>query len=216
MVYDRKLQLAVQDELAWEPSVAAAHIGVAADSGIVTLTGHVNTYAEKGAAETAARRVKGVRAVVEEIKVKLPNDARYSDGEIATAAADRLDNDVYLPRDKVKATVENGWVTLTGEVAWDYQRTAARQCVERLPGVTGVSDHISLKPVVNVENIRDDITHALHRSWFFDPQTISVSAEAGKVRLSGTVKSPAERAVAAATAWSAPGVTDVRNDLLVG
>ncbi|RFB79805.1 BON domain-containing protein [Methylovirgula sp. 4M-Z18] len=215
MSHDDKLQQQVLEELGWEPSVTSAHIGVAVDNGIVTLTGSVNTFVERSMAEAAAQRVKGVRAVVEEIKVKLPDDARFDDGELATGAADRLDRDVFVPHGAVKVGVENGWITLSGEVSWDYQRRAAEQCVERLPGVTGVSNHIELKPVVNVENIRDDITHALHRSWFFDPQTIVVSAEGGKVRLSGTVKSPAERAVAAATAWSAPGVIDVRNDLTV-
>ncbi len=110
-------------------------------------------------------------------------------------------------------TVEKGWVTLTGEVDWHYQKDVAAQDVHRLLGVTGVSNRITIKPKVNVSNLSDDIMHALHRSWFFDPETISVSAEDGVVTLTGTVPSPHDRQVAAATAWAAPGVTDVVNEI---
>ncbi|WP_413993414.1 BON domain-containing protein [Labrys okinawensis] len=215
MSHDSKLQRAVLDELAWEPSVSAGHIGVSTEDGIVTLTGHVGTFAEKSAAEAAARRVKGVKGVVEEIKVRLAGDVRITDDEIARAAADRIAADVYVPQDSVQVTIEERWLTLDGEVAWDYQRKSAEQCVSRLPGIVGITNLITLKPAVDISNISDDITHALHRSWFFDPQTINVTAEGGNVRLTGTVQSPEERATAAATAWSAPGVTDVRNELTI-
>lgn len=212
---DRHLQEAVLAELNWEPSVNAAHIGVTANAGVVTLTGHVESFAEKHAVEEATRRVKGVKAVAEELEVRLPVETKRSDDEIAAAAIDRLGWDVSVPRDAVKINVEQGWVTLTGEVTWHYQKAAAAEDVRRLFGVVGVSNHISIKPRVNVENVSDAIMHALHRSWFFDPRTINVSANGGKVRLSGTAPSLHDRQVAAATAWTAPGVTDVENDIAV-
>jgi osmotically-inducible protein OsmY len=213
MSKDNQLQEAVLAELRWEPSVTAAHIGVAA--GVVTLTGHVQSFAEKQAAETATRRVKGVKAVVEKIEIRLPFDAKQTDEEIAAAAVNRLAWDVSVPRDAVKVEVEKGWLTLTGQVDWYYQKEAAEQDVRRLSGVVGVSNQIAIKQKVNTSNIGDDIMHALHRSWFFDPQTIKVTAQNGKVRLTGTVHSPHERQVAASTAWAAPGVTDVENDITI-
>lgn len=215
MPTDSHLQQAVTDELSWEPSVVSAHIGVTAASGVVTLTGHVMTYAQKHAAETAARRVKGVKAVAEAIEVRLPFETKRTDEDIAAAAIDRMGWDVSIPRDAVQVKVENGWVTLTGQVDWHYQKEAACQELRHLSGVAGLSDQITVKPCVDVADISDSITHALHRSWFFDPQTIMVSADGGRVHLRGSVHLPHERQLAAATAWSAPGVTDVRNDIAV-
>jgi osmotically-inducible protein OsmY len=215
MSQDSKLQQAVLDELAWEPSISAGHIGVSAEDGVVTLTGHATSFAEKCAAEAAARRVKGVKGVVEEIKIRLAGDVSIADDELAKAAADCIAADVYVPRDSVKVTVEKHWITLDGEVTWDFQRKAAEQCIARLPSVVGITNLITLKPTVDVSNVSDDIVHALHRSWFFDPQTITVTAEGGNVRLTGTVRSPEERATAATTAWSAPGVLAVRNELTI-
>jgi len=215
MYNDSELQKAVQAELSWEPSVIAAHIGVAAKAGVVTLTGHVENYANKAAAEAAVRRVKGVKAVAEEIEVRLPFETKRDDGDIAAAAINRLMWDVSIPTDAIKVKVEKGWVTLTGHVDWHYQHDAAHQDVRGLYGVTGVSNQITIKPKVNVTNLSDDITHALHRSWNFDPQTIRVSAEAGRVRLTGTAHSLHDRNTAAMAAWSAPGVTAVENDIVV-
>ena len=203
------------DELSWEPSITAAHIGVAATAGVVTLSGHVRNYAEKHAAETAARRVKGVTAIAEEIEVRLPFEMKRTDEEIATAAVDRLAWDVSVPQQCAKVQVENGWITLTGQMDWKYQKDAAEQDLRRLFGVVGVSNQITIKPKVNAFNISDDITHALHRSWFFDPRTVTVSAQGGNVRLTGSVHSPHDRQVAAATAWAAPGVTGVQNDISI-
>jgi osmotically-inducible protein OsmY len=213
MTHDTELQHAVQAELGWEPSVVAAHIGVTARAGVVTLTGHVESYAGRGAAENAARRVKGVKGVVEQIEVQLPHDARRSDEDLAAAVIERLAWDVSVPRDAIAVMVQNGRVTLTGQVDWRFQRDAAEQDVRRLYGVTGVSNLVAIRPTVDVSNLRDDIQHALHRSWYFDPNTIAVEAEAGKVRLTGTARSPHEQQVAAMTAWSAPGVTAVENDI---
>jgi osmotically-inducible protein OsmY len=215
MSQDTQLQQAVLDELSWEPSVVAAHIGVAAASGVVTLSGHVASYAAKHAAEAATRRVKGVKAVAEELEVRLPMDTKRSDEAIAAAAVDRLAWDVSVPRDSVKVSVEKGWVTLSGEVDWFYQKDDAKQDVRRLWGVVGVSDQITIKPRVDTTNLSDDITHALHRSWFFNPDQVTVTAKGGRVKLTGTVRSWNERQTAASTAWSAPGATSVENDLVV-
>jgi len=215
MPNDSHLQQAVLAELNWEPGVTAAHIGVAANDGIVTLTGHVENFAEKHAAEEAARRVKGVKAVAEEIEVRLLPETQRSDEEIAAAALDRLAWNVSLPPGAIKVTVEKGWITLTGEVGWHYQKAAAEQDIHRLFGVVGVTNHITIKSKAHASEISDDITHALHRSWFFDPKTINVAVADGRVRLTGTVHSPHERQVAAATAWSAPGVTAVENDIVI-
>jgi len=215
MSQDTHLQLSVLAELEWEPSVTAAHIGVAADAGVITLTGRVESYAQKHAAEAAARRVKGVLAVAEELEVQVPFDRKRGDKEIAAAIMDRLAWDVSVPRDALQVRVENGWVTLTGEADWQYQREAAEQDVRRLHGVVGVSNQISLKPRVSTANISNDISCALNRSYFPDPDAITVTAEGGRVRLTGNVHSWHARQVAAATAWGAPGAIDVENLLAV-
>ncbi len=215
MSTDSKLQQAVLTELSWEPSVNAAHIGVTAKAGVVTLTGHVDSFASKHAAEMAARRVKGVAAIAEEIEVRLPGEAKRDDDAIAAAAISRLAWDVSIPANAVQVKVESGWVTLTGSLDWYYQKAAAADDVRGLVGVRGLSNQITITPRVNASNISDDIMHALHRSWFFDPETVRVSVKGGTVRLTGTVRSPHERQLAAVTAWSAPGVTNVENNITI-
>jgi osmotically-inducible protein OsmY len=215
MSNDSHLRQAVIDELSWEPGVTATHIGVAANDGVVTLTGHVETFAEKHAAEAAARRMKGVKAVVEEIDVRLRPETRRTDDDIAAAAVERLAWDVSVPPDGVQVTVEDGWITLSGEVDWFYQKMAAEEDIRRLFGVVGVTNQITIKSTVQASDVSDEIMHALHRSWFFDPKTINVSADGSTVRLTGTVHSEHERQVAAAAAWAAPGVTDVENHIVI-
>ncbi len=215
MSHDANLQHKVLAELSWDPSIDAGHIGVSAENGVITLSGHVTSYAQKRAAEEAARRVRGVEAVAEEIEVRLPFEAKRADDQIAAAALERLSWDTAVPRHAVQVTVDAGWVTLTGQVEWHYQREAAEEDIRSLAGVVAVTNDITIKPKVDCQNISDDITHALHRSWFFDPTTISVSGDDGKIRLTGTVHTPQERKVAAATAWAAPGVVDVKNELRV-
>ena len=214
MSNDIALKDAVLAELAWEPAVTEAHIGVTARDGVITLSGHVERYAEKQAAEAAARRVRGVMGVAVEIEVKLPFEVKRSDDEIARAAIDRLAWDSTLPADVVKVTVQDGWVTLTGQVTWRYEHEAAEHDVRRLWGVTGVSNRITIKPRVNVADLGDDITKALHRGWF-DPDGVKVWADGGKVTLTGKVASWSERALAASTAWAAPGATMVENQLTI-
>ena len=214
MSHDSQLQEAVLAALKWEPSVTAAHVGVTASAGVITLTGHVDNYASKHAAEIAASRVKGVKAVADELEIRLPFAVTRSDDQIASAAVDRMSWDVTVPRDTVKIRVEKGWVTLSGEVNWHYQRENAVRNIRPLFGVIGISDQISIKPRVNVTDISDGIMEALHRSWF-DPKTIKVTAEGGTVRLSGVVHSPDDRETAAEAAWAAPGTTSVENELAI-
>ena len=215
MSQDSQLQQAVLAEFNWEPSVTAGHIGVSANAGVVTLSGHVDSYAKKHAAEAAARRVKGVRAVAEEIEVRLPFESKRTDEEIAAAAIERLSWNVSVPRDSVQVKVENGWVTLTGQVDWWFQKQAAEHDIRPLHGVVGVSNQATVKPRVNTATLSEDITHALHRSWFSDPEAVHVRTDGGKVVLTGTVNSFYERQVAARTAWAAPGATNVENDIAV-
>lgn len=215
MSHDDKLQKAVLAELNWEPSITAAHIGVAADNGTVTLTGHVHSYGQKHAAEMATGRVKGVKAIAEEIEVRLPFEVNRDDADIATAAANRLAWDTGTPRDAVKIKVEKGWVTLTGQVEWHFQKEAAEREVRNLMGVLGVSNQVTIKPRVDTAHLQDDIQLALHRSIFFQPENVHVTAQEGRVKLTGTVNSWQERRTAASTAWAAHGATSVENDLIV-
>lgn len=216
MSNDSRLQSDVLAELKWEPSVNAAHVGVSANAGVVSLTGHVESYMQKMAAERATRRVKGVKGVAEEIEVRLPFAIKHDDEQIAGAAINRLAWSASVPRDAVKVKVEKGWITLTGETDWNFQKAAAESDVRGLLGVIGVSNEISIKPRVNVANLSDDIRHAMHRSWFFDDNTVNVSAKGGKVELSGTVESWSDWDAAQSTAWAAPGVTAVENNIAIG
>jgi len=216
MSSDNELKQAVLAELAWEPSVTAAHIGVTANNGVVTLSGHVKTFMEKHAAERAASRVKGVKAVAEEIEVQLPFEIKRGDEAVAAAAIERLSWDVVVPRDSVKVKVQSGWITLTGEVEWHFQKEAAEEDVRKLYGVVGVSNEVTIKPKVNASNISDAIGRATKRLWGFEePNRVVVTADGGKVRLTGTVHSWHDREVAESTAWAAPGATAVENDIAI-
>jgi osmotically-inducible protein OsmY len=215
MSHDSQLKQSVLDELKWEPSIDSAHIGVTARDGVIALMGHVDSFAQKRAAEMAAGRVKGVKAVAEEIEVKLPFNIKRGDEEIAAAAIARLAWDVSVPQDTIKIKVEKGWVTLTGQVDWYYQKEAAEQDIRGLHGVVGVSNQATIKTRVNTTNLSDAIGSALHRSWFFDSDNVKVSADGGKVRLSGTVESWHDREVAESTAWAAPGATSVENNIMI-
>jgi osmotically-inducible protein OsmY len=215
MSNDTNLQSAILAEFNWEPSLIATHIGVTVDNGVVALTGHVGSFAEKAAAETAATRVRGVLAVADEIEVRLPFESTRNDEDIAAAAVNRIGWDVRIPPDAVKIRVEAGWVTLTGTVSAAYQRAAAEHEIRPLMGVIGVSNQIALAPRVNAAALGSDLMLALHRSWLFDPQTISVTAVGGNIRLTGSVHTQHERQLATVTAWSAPGATSVQNDLAI-
>lgn len=215
MNYDHKLKTDVLAELAWEPSISAEHISVTALDGVVTLSGHVDSYWQKRAAEDAAGRVQGVKSIAEHIDVRLPNHLKRSDAEITLAALDRLSWDTSMPRAAVRVTVEEGFLTLTGEVDWYFQREAAANDVRSLSGVVGVANQTTIKAHPDTTTIRDDIVHALNRLRYFDDSSITVTAEGGKVRLMGWVDSWGDRRTVAATAWSAPGTTEVENDICV-
>jgi len=215
MSNDTELKRSVEDELRWEPSVNAAAIGVAVKDGVVTLTGTVPYYGEKWAAERAVKRVAGVTAVAEEIEVRPSGSAQRTDADIAQAAAQALRWRFWVPS-QVKVRVEAGWITLEGEVEWQYQRNTAEEAVRYLPGVKGVSNLVSVKPRVSAVDVKTGIRNALERSAHLDAQAIQVEATGGKVILRGKVSSWAEREEAESAAWAGPGVSSVEDQITVG
>ena len=212
---DQSLKQTVLDELAWEPSVSEAHIGVTARGGVVTLTGHVGSYAEKCAAEHAVGRVAGVKAIAEELEIRYLYSVGHGDEDIAKQALNVLNWDLSVPKDKVKIKVEKGWITLSGDVNWYYQKHAAETDVRKLLGVMGVINHIAIKPSVEASDVQNKIKAAFERNAEFEAENIVVSTEGGKVTLSGKVDSYYERTLAATTAWSAPGVTHVSDQITI-
>jgi osmotically-inducible protein OsmY len=215
MKTDSQLQKDVMAELEWEPSVDHANIGVAAKDGIVTLSGYVGTYAAKVAAEKAARRVKGVRGLAEEIEVRFANDAKTADPEIAKRIVDMFDWSATIPKGKIGVKVEHGWVTLSGDVGYHYHRQAARDLASRISGVKGVTNLIEVKKAPSPYDIRQSILDAFRRSADLDASTISVAADGDKVTLSGKVHSGYERRIAERAAWAAPGVNRLEDNIMV-
>lgn len=213
MKTDQQLKKDVIAELEWDPAIDAAHVGVAVKDGVVTLTGHLDTYAEKYAIERAVLRVRSVRGIAVELDVKLDPNHRRSDSEIAAAAESALKWHSLIPSDRIRVQVEKGWVTLLGEVNWDYQRRETEKAVRTLTGVVGVSNAITLKTAAAPVDVAKRIRDAMVRHAENESRQLEVSVEGDTVILRGTVDSWTERATASSAAWSAPGVAKVVNEL---
>lgn len=216
---DRSIKADVLAELDWEPMVRAEHIGVTARDGVVTLSGHVESYWQKRAAEEAAARIKGVKAIAEEIEVRLPVEVQRRDEDIAAAALNRLGWDGAVPEGAVTVQVEDGFVTLKGTVDYQYQREAALRAVQPLWGVRGVADQVLIRAAArkpaDANQISDDIRRALNRGWFA-ADTVHVAALGGTVTLSGSAATLRDRTLAVSTAWAAPGTMSVENHIRIG
>lgn len=213
---DRELQHDVIEELQWEPGLESSRIGVAADHGVVSLTGHVDSYPARVKAERAARRVMGVEAVANDIEVDHFDElAKPDDASIAHHALSALDWNVSVPKDRTKVTVSDGWLTLEGEVEWYYQKRAAEDAVRDLMGVRGITNNIVVRPRVRAAEVKDKIEAALRRSAEVDSKKITVESTGSRIVLRGTVRSWAEHEDAVNAAWSAPGVTGVEDHLSI-
>jgi osmotically-inducible protein OsmY len=212
---DGSLRQDVVDELEFEPSLDAANIGVAVASGVVTLTGHVKSYIEKVKAEEVVRHVKGVHGIAQELEVRYPSDKKTSDDEIAKRALNIIGWDTTIPADKVQVKVEKGWVTLSGQVDWYYQRDAAENAVRRLHGIKGISNLLTIQPRAQVSDIKNRIETALKRNAELEASNIHVSVAGNTVTLDGNVKAWTERYAAENAAWATPGVNVVDNRLHV-
>ncbi|MGV8918851.1 MAG: BON domain-containing protein [Pseudomonas sp.] len=212
---DLTLRRDVLDELEFQPHIDAAAIGVAVENGVVSLTGHVATFAEKIAAERAVKSVKGVRAVAEEIAVHIPSDLDLDDATIATRCLDVIRWNVAIPEDRIQVKVQNGWVTLDGEVDWIHQKQNAQKAVRKLAGIVGIDNQLTLRPHIIEQDIKVRIEEALKRNAELDGNHIRVAVEGKTVKLEGRVHLWLERKTAERIAWSIPGVTHVANYILM-
>jgi osmotically-inducible protein OsmY len=208
---DLHLQQRVVDALEFEPSVDAAHIGVSVDKGVVTLSGHVASYAEKFAAERVVRQVKGARAIAQELEIRLASDKKVADDEIAQRATHILQWDQIVRASPIAVKVEHGVVTLDGEVEWQFQRAEAEYDVRKLSGVRGVVNNIAVVPRIRPDDVHAKIRAALERNAEVEANHITVSVSGGKVTLGGKVNAWTERETVERAAWSAPGVTEVED-----
>jgi osmotically-inducible protein OsmY len=214
---DLALKQKVLDELAWQPGFDESDIGVTVRGGFVTLSGHVKSYVEKYAAERAAGRVTGVRAIADEIEVRVRHlsSVDHDDAELAKRAFDVISWDLSVPKNRVKIKIEKGWVILEGDVDWHFQKQAAEADIRNLPGVMGVSNAIEVKPKAKVSNVEQQIKAAFRRNAEFEAENIVITLDGRAVTLTGQVGSYHERTLAADTAWSAPGVAEVHDLMTV-
>jgi len=215
MKTNEELQQDVQHAIKWEPLLHAAEIGVTAKDGVVTLSGTVDGYFKKTEAESAAKNVAGVKAVVEEIEVKYYSGFTKTDNEIATEVLKALEDSWSVPDEKVKVKVEDGWVSLEGELAWNYQREAAKAAIIYLAGVRGVTNNIKIKSEIHDAIEKKDVEKALARSSAFDSKDISVKVQGTNVVLSGHIASVFQKEEAGRVAWKTPGIWSVDNNLVV-
>jgi hyperosmotically inducible protein len=214
---DSRLRQNVIDELAFDPRFSGEHIGVAVERNVVTLTGHVNSYAEKIAAVAAAHRVRDVHAIADEIEIRYPFQPKTEDDQIARRAADILNWDVHVPKNAIDVLVQDGWVTLSGAVNWKFEKMAAEADICKLSGVRGVSNRIVIRPLVDTANLKGKIEAALKRHAAIEADSIRVSVQNGNtVVLEGMVDNWRERMAVEDAAWSAPGVADVDDRLTIG
>jgi len=212
---DRQIQEYVQDALDWEPSVDAAEIGVSVENGVVALRGEVNSYSDRATAERVALGVYGVKAVANELEVRLRDGQHRTDTDIAQSVLSALKWNTQIPEDQITVAVSNGWVTLKGRVDWQYQRSTAESVVRDLIGVRGVTNSISVEPHVSAADVKTKIEAALKRSAEVDARRINVAVSDDKVTLTGNVHAWFERDEARRAAWSAPGVKNVEDRLAV-
>jgi osmotically-inducible protein OsmY len=215
MKTNEELQKDVQNAIKWEPLLHAAEVGVTVKDGVVSLTGTVDGYFKKTQAEEAAKNVAGVKAIVEKIEVRYSNGFTKSDGEIAAEVLKGLHDNWSVPNDKVKVKVENGWVTLEGQLAWNYQKDAAKNAIIYLAGVKGVTNNIKIKSDVHNAIEKKDVEKALARSWAFNAKDISVKVNGTSVTLTGEVSSIYQKEEAGRVAWKTPGIWSVENNLVV-
>ncbi len=215
MKSNQELQTDVQNAIEWEPLLNAAEIGVTAKDGIVSLTGVVDSYAKKMEAENAAKKVIGVKALVEQIEVKFSNSWTKTNAEIANEVLLALKSNWLVPKDKVTVKVEDAWVTLEGELPWNYQKEAAKTAINYLTGVKGVSNNIKIKSESHDAIEKKDVEAAIGRSWSIDDSDINVSVSGTTVTLSGTVNSWYQKEEAGRIAWNTPGIWHVKNELAV-
>ena len=215
MKTDKQLQQDVMDDLRWDPSIDASKIGVVASNGVITLTGVEPSYFQKQSTEKIVKRVSGVRGVANDIDVRLPNSTERNDGDIVQAALNALKWDTSVPDNNVKVTVTKGWVTLEGSVDWNYQKESCEKAVEKLIGVKGVTNRVTVSPHVTSKDVKSEIKAALHRYAELESSNIEVDAADNTVTLRGQVRSWAERKEAETAAWMAAGVTQVKNEIIV-
>jgi osmotically-inducible protein OsmY len=216
MKSDNQIQDDVMEEIRWDPILDKSDIGVSVNDGIVTLSGHVNNYMKKISAEKAAKRVKDVKAVAMDVDVRLGYEQQRNDTEIASAALNAIKWDTSVPDDKLKLSVEDGRITLEGQLTWQYQKNAAEQAVRSLNGVKGVINSITISQPVNTAVIKDKIRTALERNADVEAARIRIETNGNKVTLKGSVNSWTERRIAEQAAWSSPGVISVEDNLLIG
>lgn len=215
MKTDAEIKNDVLDELAWQPNIDENQIGVIVENGVVTLSGVVNNYSKKVAAEKAAKNIEGVKAVALDIEVKYGVDFKKTDKEVAKAIVDAYEWNSSVPEDEIKIKVENGWVFLTGEVQWEYQKNAAKKAIEGLVGVRGINNSITLKNTIKPKEVKSQIKRAFHRMATLDSNDIILETHGNTVTLRGKVHSIKEKEDAEIAAYKAPGVFDVKNELKV-